>query len=159
MSADTYSQWELAQINIARLREPLDSALLKDFVDALDEVNAEAESAPGFIWRLKADDGNATSIRAFEWDVEGTAGVIVNLSTWQSPEDLRAYVFSGLHRQVLRRRREWFHHVTEATTALWWVPSGHRPSTGEAEEKVRELRRLGPSESVFGLDANVSPPA
>ena len=60
--------WDLAQVNIARLREPLDSATLADFVAALDPVNAEAEAAPGFVWRLQADVGNATSIRAFEWD-------------------------------------------------------------------------------------------
>lgn len=145
--------WDLAQVNIARLREPLDSATLADFVAALDLVNAEAEAAPGFVWRLQANDGNATSIRAFEWDEKETAGVIVNVSTWQSPEQLRAFVYSGLHREVLRRRREWFHHVAEAMTALWWVPTGHRPTTDEAEEAIRTLRAQGPTASAFGLDA------
>jgi hypothetical protein len=56
----------LAQVNVARLREPLDSPLLADFVAALEPVNATADAAPGFIWRLQGDDGNATSVRAFE---------------------------------------------------------------------------------------------
>ncbi len=150
--------WELAQVNIARLREPLDSAALADFMAALDPVNAEAESAPGFVWRLQAEDGNATSIQAFGWDESGSAGVIVNLSTWTSPEALRSYVYSGLHREILKRRREWFHHVAEATTALWWVPAGHRPTTAEAEDRVRSLRRFGPSATVFGLDGTFPPP-
>lgn len=79
-----------AQVNIARLREPLDSERLADFVAALDDVNAEADSAPGFLWRLQDDEGNATGITAFSWDQSGSAGVIVNLSTWTGPDALRS---------------------------------------------------------------------
>ena len=49
----------LAQVNIARMREPLDSPLLAEFVAALDPVNAAADAAPGFVWRLQTEDGNA----------------------------------------------------------------------------------------------------
>src|SRR6516225_1066963 len=70
----------LAQVNVARLRAPLDSPLLADFVADLDPVNATADAAPGFLWRLQTEDGNATSVRAFEWDAAGSAGVLVNMS-------------------------------------------------------------------------------
>jgi hypothetical protein len=43
----------LAQVNIARMRAPLDSPLLADFVADLDPVNATADTAPGFLWRLQ----------------------------------------------------------------------------------------------------------
>src|SRR5580692_175933 len=66
----------LAQVNIGRLREPLDSPRLAGFVAALDPVNAAADAAPGFLWRLQTEDGNATSVRAFEWDQAGSAAVI-----------------------------------------------------------------------------------
>jgi len=59
------------------------------FMAALDPVNAAAEQAPGFIWRLQTEDGNATAIRAFEWDAAGSAGVIVNMSVWTSAVRLR----------------------------------------------------------------------
>lgn len=140
---------ELAQVNIARLREPLDSERLADFVASLDDVNAEADSAPGFLWRLQDDEGNATGITPFAWDQSGSAGVIVNLSTWTGPDALRAYVFSGRHAAAVRRRREWFHRVAEATTALWWVPAGHRPNAAEAEDRLRTLRRDGPTPTAF----------
>ena len=38
-----------------------------------------------------------------------------------------------------------------AYTALWWVPSGHRPTVAEAEERVATLRAHGPSPSAFTL--------
>jgi len=83
---------DLAQVNVMRLRAPLDSPQLAAFVAALDPVNAVAEQAPGFVWRLKAADGNSTSIRIFEDD-----GLIVNMSTWRSLEALSDYVYRSAH--------------------------------------------------------------
>ena len=104
----------LAQVNIGRMREPLDSPLLADFAAALEPVNAAADAAPGFIWRLQTEDGNATAVHAFEWDQAGSADVLVNMSVWESVEALAAYVYSDAHRQVLRRRRQWFERMAEA---------------------------------------------
>ena len=148
----------LAQVNIGRMREPLDSPLLADFVAALDPVNAAADAAPGFIWRLQTEDGNATAVHAFEWDQGGSAGVLVNMSVWESVEALAAYVYSDTHRQVLRRRRQWFERMAEAYAALWWIPRGHTPTTGEAEDRVRHLRESGPTPYAFTLREHFPPP-
>ena len=151
--------FELAQVNIGRLVAPLDAPALKDFVDLLDPVNAAAEAAPGFVWRLMdEDDGNATAIQAFQWDAAGSAGVIVNMSVWTGVEELAAYVFGELHRQVLRRRREWFEKMAEQHTVCWWVPAGHRPTTDEAEDRIRDLRANGISPRAFTLRTSFPPP-
>lgn len=148
----------LAQVNVARLRAPLESPVLAEFVAALDPVNAAADAAPGFVWRLQTEDGNATAIRAFEGDAAGSAGVIVNLSVWESAEALAAFVYSDAHRQVLRRRREWFQPMTEAYTALWWIPRDTVPTTAEAEDRVRHLRAHGPTPHAFTLRVPFPPP-
>lgn len=150
---------ELAQVNIARLKAPLDSELLADFVAALDPVNASADAAPGFVWRLQDEGGNATAIPGFAWDQGTSAGVIVNLSTWRSLDDLGSWVYDGLHRAVLRQRATWFERVAEATTALWWVPAGHRPTVAEAEDRVRALRAHGPSAHAFSFRTPFAPDA
>ncbi|MET8997473.1 DUF3291 domain-containing protein [Amycolatopsis sp. NPDC004169] len=151
--------FELAQVNISRMKAPLDDESFRGFVEALEPVNAIADRAPGFVWRLQTEDGDATSIRAFEWDVRGTSGILVNMSVWTSVEALAAFVFSGEHLAILRRRREWFHHVREAMTVLWWVPTGHRPTTAEAEEKIKHLRVHGPTPEAFTLKQHFSPAA
>jgi hypothetical protein len=148
----------LAQVNIGRLRAPLDSPQLAGFVAALDPVNAVADGAPGFVWRLQTEDGNATAVRAFEWDQAGSAGVILNMSVWESVEALAAFVYSQQHRQVLRRRREWFEQMAEAYLALWWVPRGHVPTTGDAEDRIRHLRAHGPTPHAFTLRVHFPPP-
>jgi hypothetical protein len=148
----------LAQVNIARLLAPLDSSLLAGFIEQLDPVNAVADAAPGFLWRLQTEDGNATAVRAFEWDTAGSAGVITNMSVWESVEALGSFVYSEGHKQVMRRRRQWFERMTEAYTALWWIRRGHVPSTGEAEDRVRHLRANGPTLYAFTLRLHFPPP-
>jgi len=150
--------YRLAQVNIARLLAPLDSELLADFVASLDEVNASADQAPGFIWRLQDEEGNATSIEGFEWERGDSPGVIINMSVWETVDDLSRWIQGPLHRAVLLQRRKWFERVAEATTALWWVRDGHRPSTHEAESRVLHLRHYGPTATAFTFRQVFEPP-
>jgi heme-degrading monooxygenase HmoA len=149
----------LAQINFGRLLAPLDAPMIADFAAALDPVNALADAAPGFLWRLQTEDGDATSVRGFEQDAEGApGGIVINMSVWESVETLAAFVYSDGHRAVLRRRREWFSRMTDAYAALWWIPRGHIPTVGEAEERVRHLRAHGPTPHTFTLREHFPPP-
>jgi hypothetical protein len=150
--------YHLAQVNIGRLVAPLDSRELAGFVAGLEPVNALADAAPGFVWRLQTEDGNATSVRAFEWDEAGSAGVLVNMSVWESVEALAAFVYGGPHLAVLRRRREWFERMRESHSALWWVPAGVRPATADAEDRIRRLRTDGPTPAAFTLQQHFPPP-
>ena len=135
----------VAQLNVARPLEPLDSPRLAGFVDALDEVNAAADAAPGFVWRLQTDAGNATDLRPWGDDL------IVNLSVWETVEALRSYVYGPVHADVLRRRREWFSALGRPHLVLWWVPEGHRPGLEEAGDRLERLERDGPGPEVFTL--------
>ncbi|MEV7883563.1 DUF3291 domain-containing protein [Streptomyces sp. NPDC002817] len=138
--------YELAQVNISRLKFPLDSPELKDFVDALDPVNASAETADGYVWRLQSEGGDATDIKVF-----GDDWLIINLTVWRDTNALTAFMYQGQHREMLARRREWFEKVAEAMTALWWVPAGHRPTVAEAESRLLHLRANGPTPYAFTL--------
>ena len=143
--------FHLAQVNIFHLIEPLDSDRLADFVAAIDSVNSAAESAPGFIWRLKSEEGNVDSQNAFRWDTGDSAGILTNMSVWTSFEALKDFVYSPSHLEVLRKKRNWSFKVAEATTALWWIPAGSIPTIQDAETRVIDLRRNGPSASAFDL--------
>jgi hypothetical protein len=57
------SRYELAQLNIAVMKEPLESARMADFVANLDRINAVAEASAGFVWRLQTEQGDATGMR------------------------------------------------------------------------------------------------
>jgi Domain of unknown function (DUF3291) len=142
----------LAQVNVGQLLAPLDSPQIADFVAALEPVNAVADAAPGFVWRLQTEDGDATAVGGFEEDAEDSrGGIVINMSVWESVEALGAYVYSDAHIAVLRRRREWFSLMKDAHLALWWIPRGHVPTVAEAEDRVRYLRAHGPTPHAFTL--------
>jgi hypothetical protein len=138
------SAWQLAQLNIGTTLAPLDSEMLAGFVAALEPINRLADSAPGFVWRLQDDAGDATSFRAF-----GDDQILVNMSVWASVEALAEFVYRSAHTDVMRRRREWFERLESAFTVLWWVPAGHRPTLIEAEERLELLRGNGPTALAF----------
>lgn len=142
---------QLAQLNIARMQAPLESPSMADFVANLERINRLADTAPGFVWRLQSDAGDATAIRPFSDDM------LVNISVWSSLELLAAFVYRSPHAAIMRRRREWFTQLAEAYTVLWWVPAGHRPDAAEAIDCLAELRRAGPTPRAFTFREPFSP--
>lgn len=138
------TDWHLAQINIARFKAPIDSPLLAGFVEMLDPINALADADPGFVWRLQTDEGNATSIHAFDDEL-----ILVNMSVWKTFEALDAFVYRSGHFQVFRRRREWTEHMTRPYLALWWVPAGTIPTVGEGTRRLDLLIERGPTPEAF----------
>jgi heme-degrading monooxygenase HmoA len=140
----TEDKVQLAQVNIGRIRAPLESPQLAGFVSRLDEINALADRSPGFVWRLQTDAGNATYLRPYADD-----RILVNMSVWESLDALKAYVYGSAHRELLKQRREWFEQFVGAYVALWWVPQGHRPSVDEAKKRLAHLDEKGPSPFAF----------
>ena len=144
----------LAQLNVGVLQAPLDSPQLADFVANLGRVNAIADAAPGFVWRLRGADGDdATGLRPRGPEL------LVNMSVWQTLESLRAFVYrNGPHLDMLRRRREFFRPLDEAHQVLWWIPRGHIPDLDEAFSKLDLLRRDGSGPDAFTFREPYPPP-
>jgi hypothetical protein len=146
--------WHLAQLNVGRTLEPLDSERLAGFVEALDPINALADAAPGFVWRLQSESGNATDIKPVQEDDR----FIVNLSVWESLEALGDFVYRSDHVRIMRQRAQWFERMAEAIVALWWVPEGTVPTVEEALERLDRLRREGPTPEAFTFRTPFPPP-
>ena len=137
------TEHHLAQLNVARMRGPLESPLMAAFVASLEAINRLAEESAGFVWRLQTEAGDATSLRPLGDEL------LVNVSVWITPEALTAFVYRSAHASLMKRRREWFDPLAEAHTVLWWVPCGHRPTVDEALERLAELREHGPTPRAF----------
>ncbi len=144
----------LAQLNIGRIRFPEDDPRMSGFMDALDEINAIADAAPGFVWRLQDEAGNATSIRVYD-----DPQVLINLSVWESVDTLRAFTYASEHVAFLRRRGEWFEKPNEPHMVLWWVAAGHTPTVDEAAARLAQLVAEGPGPDCFTFRAAEPPPA
>jgi hypothetical protein len=145
------SRYQLAQINIAELKAPIDSPQLKDFVDNLDRINALAEGSPGFVWRLTGDGNDATSLRPMG------EKIIVNYSIWRDVDSLKEFVYKTAHVEILKRKREWFERMS-LPYVLWWVPAGYIPTVAEAVERLELLRAKGASPEAFHFGEAYSAP-
>ncbi|MCO5997102.1 DUF3291 domain-containing protein [Actinoallomurus rhizosphaericola] len=146
------TEHHLAQFNVARLREPLDAPSMAEFLALFEPINALADSAPGFVWRLTDGDADdATTIRPYGDDV------IINMSVWESREALWNFTYRSGHLDVLRRRREWFLRMAEPYIVMWWVPAGRIPSVEEARDRLERVRREGPGPEAFTFRETYDP--
>ncbi|MEO0424206.1 MAG: DUF3291 domain-containing protein [Pseudomonadota bacterium] len=146
------SDYVLAQLNIAELLAPIDSPQLADFVDNLERINALAEQSSGFVWRLQTDDGDATALRPFG------ENCIVNMSVWQDIESLHHYVFHTAHIEIMRRRKEWFSRLKDASKVMWWIPAQDTPTVTEAKARLDHLRAHGATATAFTFKRPFPPP-
>ncbi len=147
------SQHHLAQINIARVRHPIEDPVMEGFTGNLDRINALAERSEGFVWRLQDDSGNATAIQAYD-----DASIIVNLTVWTSIEALENFAYKTAHKQFIGRRQEWFIPMDGPYLALWWVLAGTMPSAAQGREKLEILGRTGPSSAAFAFASRFPAP-
>ena len=146
--------YHLAQLNIGRIKAPVEDPIMDGFMNRLDEINAIADNTPGFVWRLQTEDGNATSIHAFDDPM-----LLVNMSVWESIEALHEYVYRSDHRELLRSRAAWFERHEGPYQVLWWVPAGHIPTVAEAKERLNMLVEQGPTAQAFTFAKPFDPPA
>ena len=133
----------LVELNIGKFKYPVNDPRMAGFMSNLDRVNAIAERSPGFVWRLKGDNNNATDFRVGE-------DMAVNLSVWENARSLEDYVFKTVHVQFYKKREAWFDLMEKPHFVLWWVPEGHLPTLDEAYARLKRYEAEGASEHAFG---------
>ncbi len=138
------AKYQLAHVNVARALAAADTETMKGFVSRLDEINAIADQAPGFVWRLQSEDGDDDLNSLLDDEL-----MLINMSVWDSVESLRGFVYQTMHSELIQGREAWFSKLAVAHQALWWIPAGHIPSEEEAGEKLACLREHGPSQQAF----------
>jgi Domain of unknown function (DUF3291) len=142
----------LAQVNIGKVIAPMDSPIMSGFADHLDEINKLAEESEGFIWRLKEDNNNATSIHVFD-----DPFILINMSVWESVDALYKFVYQSAHVEYLKKRKEWFEKLTDMHMALWWIPQNHFPDCNEAIERLTHIKVNGASAFAFSFKTKYMP--
>ena len=145
-------RFHIAEVNIGRVRAPLEDEIMQGFVARLEEINALADGAPGFVWRLKSDVGPSSYLHPYDDE-----RILVNMSVWESVEALKDYTYRTVHAELLRGRHNWFEKFEGVYLALWWVPAGHTPSIDEAKKRLAHLEEHGPSQLAFTFKT-VQPP-
>lgn len=138
----------LAELNIARLKHPIDHPAIADFVAALDAINGVAERSPGFVWRFVDEDG----VVAGATPPFNDPMLIVNMSVWETPEALETFTWNTVHKRVYERKAEWFNAMTSHHLVMWWVDEGVHPTLDEAAVRLAQLDAHGSTNDAFTWD-------
>lgn len=131
---------------------PLDSPVMKDFVNNLDRINQLAELSKGFVWRFIEDDYSDSAIEVFHDDY-----IVVNMSVWESIKSLFDFTYRSEHKTIFKRRKEWFSSMKEMHMACWYVPKGNYPTPQEGKDRLEYLNKYGESPYAFTLKSNFTP--
>lgn len=144
--------YQLAQLNIACLKYPMDDPRMGSFLNQVDSVNNSAKAAPGFVW-MQTDGDSAEESSVFG------PKYLVNLSVWSNIKTLRDFTFGQPHLDVLKARTEWFDRMKSPHLVLWWILEGQFPSMAEARNRLLYLEQNGPSPVAFGWAGEFEPAA
>jgi hypothetical protein len=140
MTQSNASDYHLVHANVAHARAPLDSPLMADFVAQVEEINALARHAPGFVAQPTPRDEGAIY----------AAPLLLNVSIWESLESLDAFTHQGKHAAALERRGEWFEQEGMSPRyVLYWIPKGHMVTEKEIRERLDYLGKYGPTAYAF----------
>lgn len=140
----------LAELNVGRLRAAVDDPRVAEFMGALDRINGLGRRMPGFVWMMEGSGEPGTG------NTENNIGTdpqfVANLTVWEDAPSLERFVWGTIHKQFYERRAEWFELMGDMHFVMWWVPTGHRPTLGEALARLEHKRSQGDSEHAFGWD-------
>ena len=142
----------LATANVAAMLTGYEDPSMADFIAQLESVNASADSAPGFVWRFIEDDEGAEVARGV-----GNGRSLCNMSVWKAVVSRGAWVYSGQHLDVVRRRTQWFEKPTRSPFVLWWVERGCIPTVAEAKLRFQQIWANGPSADAFTFSKRFPP--
>jgi hypothetical protein len=115
---------------------------MSGFVDRLDEIDALAQGWPGFIAQPELPDEGLIY----------TEPTLLNVSIWESIENLRQFTYSSKHAGLLERRAEWFVQSDLSAYVLYWSPAGEVPWEEEIKRRFEYLHLHGATPFAFSFD-------
>jgi hypothetical protein len=139
---------QLAQVNIARMKAPLDDPMMKAFFDFIAPINQLAEDSPGFIWRLKDEEGNSSVHLDLPFDDQL---LLLNMSVWKDIPSLQVFTYKTVHSYFVKNRKRWFDTLQQHHMAMWWIPDGAFPDLAEAGRRLATIQQRGASADAFSF--------
>jgi hypothetical protein len=149
-------------------------AQLADFIRRGGNIMAASDVAPGFLGRAAKDSAEPETHTVGEdygrWgtyalpDLPDFAGHdrqvhIATLSLWRDFDSARSFVYHGLHREALKRRRQWFLKGTWPGYVLWTTADDRTPSWSDGVSRYQALALEGESPDRFTFASAHTPAA
>lgn len=156
----------LALYTFGVLKSPLadPAPLTREFYERGEAVYRRISQHPGYLARAEAPDGDRGMLFDADWGAWGefavpawygkgrtveTTALAATLSLWS--DLLRAFdaVYTGLHREALNRRYDWFERTGHPNHVCWWESEGVIPTWQDGVSRLEHLHARGCAPHAF----------
>ncbi|WP_018546088.1 DUF3291 domain-containing protein [Streptomyces sp. LaPpAH-108] len=156
----------LALYTFGVLKSPLadPSPLTREFYDIGAAVYPEISRHPGYLAHAEAADGDRGGLFEADWGAWGefavpawygkgrtadTTALAASLSLWTDLRPAFDAVYTGLHREAMARRYDWFERTAHPNYVFWWVADDVTPTWRDGVSRLEHLHDHGPAPHAF----------
>ncbi|MEV0263328.1 DUF3291 domain-containing protein [Streptomyces sp. NPDC050617] len=164
----------LALYTFGVLKSPLaDRApLTREFLDSADAVYQKISQSPGYVAHAEAADGGRGTHFDLDWGAWGefavpawygkgrtgeTIALAATLSLWTGLRPAFDALYTGLHREALNRRYDWFERTGRPSHVFWWVSDGATPTWQDGVSRLERLHDHGAAPHAFTFRHSFAP--
>ena len=132
-------QYELIHVNLSLAKYQLFSEEMKSFWALEKPIYDVAKTYSGFIRDIEFPDRFSVFPEPH----------IFNATVWKNIEDLREFVYTGMHAGAMKDRKNWFAETSLPKYTLFWVRSGAEVTEALASKRLLMYSDKGPSAEAF----------
>ncbi|WP_030387681.1 DUF3291 domain-containing protein [Streptomyces sp. NRRL S-241] len=164
----------LALYTFGVLKSPLadPAPLTREFYASGEAVYPEISRHPGYLGRAEAADGDRGELFGADWGAWGefdvpawygkgrtveTTALAATLSLWTGLRPALDAVYTGLHREALNRRYDWFERTGHPNYVCWWVSDGVIPTWRDGVSRLEHLHDHGSAPHAFTFRHSFGP--
>ncbi|MEV5150511.1 DUF3291 domain-containing protein [Streptomyces werraensis] len=164
----------LALYTFGVLKSPLSDPApsTREFYALGEAVYRTISVHPGHLARAEPAGGEQGVLFGADWGAWGefavpswyakgrtpdTTALAATLSLWTGLRSARDAVYTGLHRDALTRRQDWFERSRHPSHVLWWVPEDAIPTWQEGVDKLEGLHHHGVAPQRFTFSRPYTP--
>lgn len=164
----------LALYTFGVLKSPLadPAPLTREFYDIGEAVYRRIGQHPGYLAHAEAADGDRGALFEADWGAWGdfavptwygkghtveTTALAATLSLWTDLRSAFDAIYTGLHREALHRRADWFERTGHANYVFWWVSDGVIPTWRDGVSRLEHLHDHGSAPHAFTFHDSFTP--
>ncbi|MEU9976991.1 DUF3291 domain-containing protein [Streptomyces sp. NPDC051014] len=156
----------LALYTFGVLKSPLadPTPLMDAFYARGEAIYRRISLHPGHLAHAEAAEGDRGTLFEADWGAWGefavpawygkgrtaeTTALAATLSLWTDLRSACEAVYTGLHREALNRRYDWFERTVHPGHVFWWVSEDVTPTWQDGVSRLEHLHEHGPAPHAF----------
>ncbi|MFD7785223.1 DUF3291 domain-containing protein [Streptomyces nojiriensis] len=164
----------LALYTFGVLKSPLadPTPLTREFYERGEAVYRKISRHPGYLARAEPAGDDRGVLFGADWGAWGefavptwydkgrtaeTTALAATLSLWTDLRPVFDAIYTGLHREALNRRYDWFERTGHANYVCWWVSDEEIPTWQDGVSRLEHLNDHGSAPHAFTFHHSFTP--